>query len=392
LQEDTPFSGKVSTNDRPSNDGGNVWTVVGVPSHGSVTLNPDGTFVYTPVPNYNGPDSFTYKVCDVNGDCSQALVNLTVDPVNDPPVAIDDYATTPEHKPVSGNVLTNDSDVEKDPVTVTQFKVNGDNSVHYTGIPATIPNVGSIVLGSNGLFTFTPSGYFNGTVPTIAYTISDGKGGTASANLFITVTPVNDPPIAVNDTYPVIEGKEVSDDLIVNDSDPDGDLIRVTTMPVRQPQHGTVTLSPNGQFTYKPYVGYVGPDSFVYELCDNGSPILCSTAVVNLNMTRDVDCDVLVPNSFSPNGDGIHDLFMVRCLYNYDNPEIKIYNRWGNLVFVKEHYGDVNIWGSDVSAWWDGRSNQKWNVTDADLPIGTYYYILKLDGSKVLTGFLYLNR
>jgi hypothetical protein len=83
---------------------------------------------------------------------------------------------------------------------------------------------------------------------------------------------------------------------------------------------------------------------------------------------------------------------MVRCLYNYDNPEIKIYNRWGNLVFVKDHYGDVAVWGSEVDAWWNGRSNQKWNVTEAELPVGTYYYILKLDGSKVLTGFLYLNR
>ena len=390
--EDVPLTGNLALNDRPSNDGGNVWTVVSKPSHGSLVINPDGTFTYLPDPNFNGTDSFYYKVCDVNGDCSQARVDLTINPVNDPPVAVDDYATTPEHKPVSGNVLTNDTDVEKDPLTVTQFNVSGDNGVHYPGVPVNIPNVGSIVIDSKGAYTFTPSGYFSGNVPPITYSISDGKGGTAFAVLYIKVIPVNDPPIAVNDFYPVIEGKDVTGDVTLNDSDPNGDLISVTTMPVRPPQHGTVTLLPNGKFTYKPVVGYIGTDTFVYELCDNGSPILCSTAVVTLTITKDVDCDVLVPTSFSPNGDGIHDLFEIRCLYNYENPKIEVFNRWGNKVYVKEHYGDINIWGSPVSAWWDGRSNQKNSVSGAELPVGTYFYILTLNSSKILNGYIYLNR
>ena len=82
----------------------------------------------------------------------------------------------------------------------------------------------------------------------------------------------------------------------------------------------------------------------------------------------------------------------IRCIYNYDNPIIEIYNRWGNLVFSKEHYGDTTFWGSEQDAWWDGHSNSKWNVSNEPLPVGTYYYVLKLGSNKAQTGFIFLNR
>ncbi len=123
----------------------------------------------------------------------------------------------------------------------------------------------------------------------------------------------------------------------------------------------------------------------------------CSTTAsaevkVQVVLSEDATCEILVPNSFSPNGDGINDYFKVNCLYNYENPIIEIYNRWGNLVFKKDHYGDVDFWGSETDAWWNGRSENKLTIGSQDLPVGTYYYILKLNKIRILTGFLFLNK
>ena len=119
-----------------------------------------------------------------------------------------------------------------------------------------------------------------------------------------------------------------------------------------------------------------------------------TTEIIGLQvvLAEDINCPVSVPNSFSPNGDGINDNFVVKCLYNYVNPVIEIYNRWGNLLYHKDHYGDVDYWGSEVNAWWNGRSENKLTIGNQDLPTGTYYYILKLTNTKVPTGFIFLNR
>ncbi|MEO6454409.1 MAG: cadherin-like domain-containing protein, partial [Ginsengibacter sp.] len=110
--EDTPVNGTVTGNDTPSGDGGNVWTLVGTnggASHGTVTMNPDGTYTYTPAANYNGTDVFNYKVCDIDGDCSSATVTITIIPVNDVPLAVNDINSTNEDTPVSGTVTGNDT-------------------------------------------------------------------------------------------------------------------------------------------------------------------------------------------------------------------------------------------------------------------------------------------
>src|SRR5437870_2279799 len=81
VNEDTVLSGDVSTNDVPSGDGGNVWAVLVNAAHGVVVMSANGTFSYTPAANYNGPDTFTYQVCDADNDCSSATVTITVDAV-----------------------------------------------------------------------------------------------------------------------------------------------------------------------------------------------------------------------------------------------------------------------------------------------------------------------
>ncbi|MEI6852195.1 MAG: Ig-like domain-containing protein, partial [Bacteroidota bacterium] len=105
--EDTPVSGSVTGNDTPSGDGGNTWSLIGAnggASNGTVTMDALGNYTYTPNANYNGSDVFTYHLCDVDNDCSTATVTITIIPVNDLPIAVNDVNSTNEDTPVSGSV------------------------------------------------------------------------------------------------------------------------------------------------------------------------------------------------------------------------------------------------------------------------------------------------
>jgi gliding motility-associated-like protein len=102
-------------------------------------------------------------------------------------------------------------------------------------------------------------------------------------------------------------------------------------------------------------------------------------------------CDLLIPNGFSPNGDGINDYLRIRGIYKFPNAQIEIYNRWGTKVFKKEHYGNVLVDG-DPGAWWDGRANIKGSSNSEILPAGTYFVILILDSSSIHKGIVYINR
>src|SRR5262249_45611558 len=139
------------------------------------------------------------------GGTASATVSVTVIAVNDPPVAVNDTATTPEDTAVTIPVLANDTDVDGDVLTIT-------------AAPTTNGTVS--VVGTNLLFL--PATNFNGSVP-LNSTISDGQGGTASAVVTVTVTPVNDPPVAANDTAATPEDTAVTIPVLANDSDVDGD-------------------------------------------------------------------------------------------------------------------------------------------------------------------------
>ncbi|MCB2076217.1 MAG: tandem-95 repeat protein [Novosphingobium sp.] len=193
-------------------------------AHGAVTINPDGTITYTPQPGYVGPDSYTYTV--TSGGVTETTT-VTINVTNTPPVAEPETETTPEDTSLSGNVLTNDSDPDSDPVTVTQFEVSG--TTYPAGTTATIPGVGTIAIDPDGGYIFTPAPDWNGTVPTVTYTVSDGNaGGTTTSTLDIVVTPVNDPPVTAATLAPQ-ENEDAQSDISVDItggfSDVDGDTL-----------------------------------------------------------------------------------------------------------------------------------------------------------------------
>ena len=118
IEEDGELTGDIVANDRDRDGDAFTVTVASEPSHGTLSLEENGSFEYTPNANYNGPDSFTYKVSDGHGGEDIATVAVTVTPVNDPPAAADDALETAEGTPAAIEVLGNDTDLEGDALTI----------------------------------------------------------------------------------------------------------------------------------------------------------------------------------------------------------------------------------------------------------------------------------
>jgi hypothetical protein len=156
--------------------------------HGTVIVDAEGNVTFKPDANYHGNTSFSYNVADADGDTDTANVKVVVTPVNDDPVAKNDAISTNEDTAVSINVLANDTDVDGDTLSIYEAKVSESSAVSGT------------VEIVNGELKFTPAANAHG-VATIEYTVSDGQGGFDTATVAVTVNPVNDAPIAVDDIY-----------------------------------------------------------------------------------------------------------------------------------------------------------------------------------------------
>ena len=141
-------------------------------ANGALTLNANGSYSYTPATATQAldvgesvQDVFTYTVSDGNGGTATTTLTITVTGTNDAPTAVADVGTTPEDTPVSGNVLANDSDIDVEALTVTGFSVAGIATPFTAGQTATIAGVGTLVIGANGAYTFTPAANYTGPVP-----------------------------------------------------------------------------------------------------------------------------------------------------------------------------------------------------------------------------------
>ena len=178
--EDVAVTINVLLNDSDPDGDTLAVTAVTAPAHGTAVVNPDNTITYGPVANYNGTDSFDYTVSDGKGGTGIATVNITINPVNDNPVARDDTATTRQDTPVTILVLSNDSDVDGDTLVVDS--VTGATN-------------GQVANGGNAV-VYTPNSGYTGP-DSFTYTVSDGHGGTATATVAITVTTGTTPPVSV---------------------------------------------------------------------------------------------------------------------------------------------------------------------------------------------------
>src|SRR6185312_12455969 len=157
--EDNAVTGNVLANDTDVDGNALNAILVSGPAHGSLTLNLDGSFTYTPAADYNGADSFSYKANDGQADSNVATVSINVGPVNDAPAAQNDTAATAEDSAVGGNVLVNDTDADGD--ALSAVLVSG-------------PAHGSLTLNLDGSFTYTPAADYNGA-DSFTYKANDGQ-------------------------------------------------------------------------------------------------------------------------------------------------------------------------------------------------------------------------
>lgn len=244
-------------------------SIVTPAQRGSVTLNADGSFLYTPLPNVSGSDTFTYRLSDGSGS-SIGTVNIAITDVADPPVAADDAATTSEDTAVTIPVLTNDSD--SDTATLTLQSV-------------TQPANGAVQI-VQGQVRYTPNPNFNGS-ETFTYTVTDGTA-TATANVVVTVTAVNDAPVSVADAYSTARDTALTvpaPGLIANDTDVDAGQTLIPRV-VTPAANGTVAMQGGGAFTYTPATNFTGSDSFSYRVNDgvaDGNVVTVTITVTSTN-------------------------------------------------------------------------------------------------------------
>ncbi|HIB48713.1 MAG TPA: tandem-95 repeat protein [Flavobacteriaceae bacterium] len=281
----TVISGNVLDNDNdPEGDNQTVdvaVTPINGPANGTLSINPDGSFTYTPDPGFVGTDSFIYEIFDDGAIIArdQATVYLTVgDGVNEI-LAIDDINDTFVNLPVSGSVATNDINTDGPAGTEVFTLVTG-------------PTNGALTFNPDGTYTYEPATDFVGE-DTFEYQVCDGGNPIAcdTATVYIEVQPLgspdNEPPVANADTNSTQVGIPVDGNVLPNDFDPDGDMITVTAN--TPPSNGSVSINPDGTYTYTPDPGFEGEDTFTYTICDDGTPSLCDTATVTIQVLGSPD-------------------------------------------------------------------------------------------------------
>lgn len=267
--EDTAVTIDVLAND--TDPDGDPLTVTDASSpDGDVVINPDGTITFTPDENFNGDTTITYTIEDGNGGMDTAMVDVTVNPMNDDPVAVDDVASTDEDVAVVIDLIGNDTDVDGDPLDIGSVSVD--------------PAEGSVVDNGDGTVTFTPAPDFNGTA-TITYTVVDGQGGSDDGEAIVSVGPVNDAPDAIDDTATTDEDTPVTIDVLANDTDVDGDPLEIVGASVPAAQ-GTVDIV-GGQLVYTPAENFNGDAIITYSISDGNGGTDMAEVLVTVNPVND---------------------------------------------------------------------------------------------------------
>ena len=251
-----------------------VYSVVDQPSNGSVTIS-GSTATYKPASNYNGNDSFTYRVNDGTVNSNTATVSITVTPVNDAPVSSDINTTATE-------------DTQKD-ITLSASDVEG-SSLTYSIVSGTSNGTTSL---SGNVVTYTPNTNYNGS-DSFTYRVNDGTVNSNTATVSITITPVNDAPVSSD--VSVTTDEDTQKDITLSTSDGDGDALVYSV--VDQPSNGSVTIS-GSTATYIPTSNYNGNDSFTYKV--NDGTVDGNTATVSITITPVNDAPKFTKNSYSFN-------------------------------------------------------------------------------------------
>lgn len=279
------------------------------PGSGTVNLNTDGSFTYTPSRDFTGLDHFTYRVWEWDGTnwtfSNTATVNITVAPFNFPPVASDHFypatagSTLTVRKEIG--VLANDSDFENEPLTAVL--VQG-------------PHNGTVTLNPDGSFNYTPTSLSFRGDDTFTYLARDahGQSGPATVHIHVrgqaavattgeppAVATTGEPPVANPDVYLTTVNQPLTvttDGVLVNDIDVDHEQMQAQL--IDGPAHGKVTLNADGSFVYAPDADYAGLDVFTYRDLDNCGESNVTTVTIRVVPSPPVWPPSSIPTSILP--------------------------------------------------------------------------------------------
>ncbi|WP_331648373.1 tandem-95 repeat protein, partial [Piscinibacter sp.] len=236
--------------------------------------------LFKPAPDFNGDTAITFTVTDDAGAVSApASVALNVIAVDDAPLALADVATTLEDSPISGNVLVNDSDVDGPALSVSSFGVAG--SQYAAGASAVLPGLGVFTIAADGSYSFTPVPNYSGAVPVVTYTATDGTSS-ASTTLSLSVTAVNDAPVAADDLASTPINTPITITVLANDSDAEGDALSVSNAVLADPTQGTLTVNANGTLSFTPASNFAGTASISYTVTDSQGGSSSASVTVNV--------------------------------------------------------------------------------------------------------------
>jgi gliding motility-associated-like protein len=424
--EDTSISGSVKAID---SDGDAITFTKGTnPLKGVVLVNVDGTYTYTPNLNYNGNDSFTILANDGKGGTATTTVSVIVTPVNDNPIFTD--ITNPNFNPTTKNYYF------KTPVNISiiaSIKANDIDGDPLSYSKATNPTKGNVTVNTSGVFTYAPNANYTGN-DSFTVTVSDGNGGTVNSIVDIYVYPIpvftkksSTPIINADGTFSMnytilinnnsdqrFDSIQVKDDLdLVFNNDGcayklnsilvSGNLISNTiyngSSNIELLDKNRSFMLPNTKDSITINLNVENPNRFYgnvfnqatlfahsstkdYYLKNILSDDISIVGAENPTLTKIPQTELFIPDGFSPNGDGINEVFQVQFLNTY-TLSLEVYNRWGNVVYENVNYNNE----------WDGKGTG--NFLGKDLPGGTYYCVYKLietsNGDVISNGVKYIT-
>jgi gliding motility-associated-like protein len=315
--EDVQASVNILTNDSDADgslDGNTVDINVTTPGQqttrvtaaGTFSVNSSGLLTFTPAANYNGTSAIRYTVADNQGtNSNMATITVTVNAINDAPVAVPDNATTDQGVAVTINVLTNDSDDNL--LNTGSVDLNPDVS----GIQASRSiSSGNFNVSSSGVVTFSPHANFSGST-SIEYTVNDNEGVSSNrAVISVVVNFVNQKPVAANDGAVTDEDVAVAINVIANDTDEGsinpGTVDLNTAVAGIQTSNttaqGSWTVNASGVVTFTPTLNFNGAASMTYSVNDNLGET-SNTATISVTVTPVNDAPVAVADAKTTNED-----------------------------------------------------------------------------------------
>jgi gliding motility-associated-like protein len=346
---------------------------LGTITNGTLT---DLCFDFTTTNNVLGTDSLTVTVCDVNSAsiCSTKKIGARILPRQNlpPDVVIGALPTDTIEVSIDEDELATFClsiiDPNDDNVTLSQITENsGGGSLSHTG---------------NFCFSYLPAQDYNGVASwRINFCDDESPSLCGFVAVLFTINPINDPPTGRTDTLIALRNEEGTINLLTNDTDIDGDQLSLTPQNTETISKGKYSLQTDGTFQYRSDRYFKGAEEVFYEVCDDGTPQLCSEAIVKVLIE---DLPLKPYEAFSPNNDGNNDYWRIEGVDFYPHNLVQIFDRFNNLVFQLRNYNNED-------RTWNGSSNN--GLFTGELPEGTYFYSITLEkGEKPMKGFVVLKR